>query len=65
MSCFTVYLFTLGLLLVYSSTILVFAGTEPTTIIPTAKMLTAASEIPVAMDVTPNVAEESPTGKNP
>lgn len=38
---------------------------ESTAIIPTAKMLTAATEIPVAMDVTPSVAEESPTGKNP
>lgn len=31
--------------------------------IPSAKMLAAATEIPVAMDVTPSVADDSPMGK--
>lgn len=55
------------LLLVYSCTILVCqhrTSHESTAIILIAKMLTAATEIPAVMDVTPGVAAESPTGKN-
>lgn len=66
-SCFMVSLVPLVLLLVYSCTILVCwhrTSHESTAIILIAKMLTAATEIPVAMDVIPGVAAESPTGKN-